>query len=346
MQALVYDRFGAEPRVRTVPDPALPDDGVLVRVRATGLCRSDWHAWRGHDADVVPPHVPGHEFAGDVVAAGPAVRHWAPPARVTAPFVCACGSCPECLAGEHQVCRRQQQPGFTYWGSFAELVAVPRADVNLVALPAPLSYESAATLGCRYATAFRAIVHVAGVRAGEHVAVHGCGGVGLAAVAIAAATGASVVAVDIDPDALALARELGAAACIDATATDDVARQVLKLTGGGAHVSLDALGSLATCAASIRGLRRRGRHVQVGLLPPDGDARSYVPMNRVVAYELQLLGSHGMPAHHYPRLLGLVASGALDPARLVRRRIGLEAAGPALTQMASEPHAGVTVVLP
>src|SRR4051794_9554153 len=204
MRAVIYDRFGALPEVRDVPDPGPPAGGVLIRVAATGLCRSDWHGWRGHDPDIRLPHVPGHEFAGTVAAVGERVTAWRPGDRVTAPFVCACGSCPECLAGNQQVCHRQEQPGFTHWGSYAEFVVVHHAEVNLVRLPEDVDFCAAAALGCRFATAFRAVVAQARVRPGEWVSVYGCGGAGLSAVMIAAAAGARVVAVDVSPEALAM----------------------------------------------------------------------------------------------------------------------------------------------
>ncbi|GIH97916.1 alcohol dehydrogenase [Planobispora siamensis] len=323
---------------------------MVIRVGATGLCRSDWHGWQGHDADITRlPHVPGHELAGVVEAVGAEVRGRRPGDRVTVPFVSACGSCAACATGDQQVCERQTQPGFTHWGSFAEYVAIENADVNLVALPADMSFTTAASLGCRFATAFRAVVQVGGVRPGEWVAVHGCGGVGLSAVMIAAAAGARVVAVDVSAEALRLAEQAGAAHMVDATGADtggdtaggDTAARIMELTGGGAHVSIDALGSAPTCAASILGLRRRGRHVQVGLLP---DGRTPVPMDRVIAYELHVLGSHGMAAHAYAPMLELIGSGALRPDRLVTRTIGLEEAGEALAGIGSVP--GVTMILP
>ncbi|WP_345713774.1 alcohol dehydrogenase catalytic domain-containing protein, partial [Kineococcus glutinatus] len=194
MRALVVEEFGAPLRPSTVPDPVPPPHGAVVRVAATGVCRSDWHAWQGHDPDVVLPHVPGHELAGEVVAVGADVRGWRPGDRVTAPFVNACGSCAQCAAGQQQVCGRQRQPGFTHWGSFAELVVLEHADVNLVRLPGSMAPATAAALGCRVATAFRAVLDVGAVRPGEWLAVHGCGGVGLSAVALGVAAGARVVA--------------------------------------------------------------------------------------------------------------------------------------------------------
>ncbi|WP_439948127.1 alcohol dehydrogenase catalytic domain-containing protein [Streptomyces sp. BBFR109] len=397
MRAVVFERFGEPAEVRDVPRPHPADHGVVVRVEATGLCRSDWHAWQGHDPDVTLPHVPGHELAGVVEEVGPRVTRWRPGDRVTAPFVCACGACPACAAGDQQVCERQTQPGFTHWGSFAQYVALDHADVNLVAVPAGLSFATAASLGCRFATAYRAVVQQGRVAAGEWVAVHGCGGVGLSAVMIAAAAGARVVAVDVSPKALELAERFGATRCIDASATPDAtapdptaaapaapdptaaapaapdptaphptapdpttqaptapvpttpapdtAAAVREVTGGGAHLSLDALGSPATCAASVNGLRRRGRHVQVGLLP-SATGTTPVPMARAIALELEILGSHGMAAHAYPELLRLVAAGALRPDLLVTSTVPLAAAPDALAAMGTAPGAGVTVVEP
>ncbi|MEU2350143.1 zinc-dependent alcohol dehydrogenase family protein [Modestobacter sp. NPDC049651] len=340
MRALVFEEFGGPLSVREVPAPDPAPDGVVVRVGASGICRSDWHGWAGHDPDVVLPHVPGHELAGSIAAIGPRVRSWSVGDRVTVPFVCACGRCAACREGNGQVCLRQTQPGFTHWGSLAELVALDAADVNLVALPDELPFATAAALGCRFATAFRAVTGVAAVRPGEWVAVHGCGGVGLSAVQVAVASGARVVAVDVSPGALELARACGAEHVVDGTA-DDVPAAVAALTGGGAHVSLDALGAPQTCVNSIRSLRPRGRHVQVGLLPPAA-GRAEVPMELVIARELQLLGSHGMAAADYPAMLSLIAAGRLRPELLVTRQLGLADAGPALAAVGRTP--GIAVV--
>jgi len=343
VRAVVFDDFGVVPEVREVPDPTPPPGGAVIEVLATGLCRSDWHGWKGHDPDVRPPHVPGHEFAGTVAAVGDGVVRWRAGDRVTAPFVCACGSCASCLAGDHQVCERQTQPGFTHWGSFARYVAVRHADVNLVRLPDALGYPGAAALGCRFATAFRAVVAQGRVAAGEWLAVHGCGGVGLSAVMIGAACGARVVALDVAEAALESARRFGAAVCI--SAVPDPAAAVREATGGGAHVSIDALGSPQTCVASVSCLRRRGRHVQVGLMPPAA-GQPVLPLDRVIGYELELRGSHGMPAHAYPQMLRLVAAGALRPDLLVAQTIGLDAVPAALASMDRPGPGGITLIDP
>jgi D-arabinose 1-dehydrogenase-like Zn-dependent alcohol dehydrogenase len=345
MRAVVFEKHREPADVRDVTDPEPAPHGVVVRVEATGLCRSDWHGWQGHDPDITLPHVPGHELAGVVEAVGAGVGNWYPGDRVTVPFVCACGTCGACAAGDQQVCERQTQPGFTHWGSFAQYVALDHADVNLVAVPEEMSFATAASLGCRFATAFRAVVQQGRVAAGEWVAVHGCGGVGLSAVMIAAASGARVVAVDVSPTALDLARRFGAVECVDASRTEDTAGAVRALTGGGAHLSLDALGSPVTCAASVNGLRRRGRHIQVGLLPST-DGTTPVPMARAVALELEILGSHGMAAHTYPTVLELVRAGVLRPDLLVTSTIPLDAVPAALAEMGAAPGAGVTVIEP
>ena len=340
MKAVVYSGYGATPVLTQVADPACPADGVVIAVGATGVCRSDWHAWKGHDP-VTLPHIGGHEFAGVVVTAGPEVSRWRAGNRVTVPFACGCGRCEHCLAGDAQVCPRQTQPGFTGPGSFAELVAVHAADANLVALPADLDFVTAACLGCRFATAFRAVTAHGRVRPGDWLAVHGCGGVGLSAVMIGAALGARVLAVDVSAAARARARELGAEAAVEADA-EGVADAIATITGGGAHVSIDALGSPALAADSVRCLRRRGRHVQVGLLP---GGPVPLPMDLVIARELEIYGSHGMAARDYPGMLRMVADGTLRPGLLVGEVIALGQVGRALAAM-DEPGsgAGMTVV--
>lgn len=343
MKAVIFEKFGDTPTIETVPDPAPTPDGVVVKVEATGVCRSDWHGWMGHDPGIRLPHVPGHELAGTVAAIGSAVRQWRIGDRVTVPFGCGCGHCAECNSGNHQVCERQFQPGFTHWGSFAEYVALGFADANLVRLPDDMDFATASSLGCRFTTAFRAIVDQGRVTPGEWVAVHGCGGVGLSAIMIASAIGANVVGVDIAPDKLENARRVGAAATIDASATDNVVNALKAVTGGGAHVSVDALGHPATCANSIACLRRRGRHVQVGLLLAD-QARPQIPMDRVIAYELEIRGSHGMQAFRYRALLDMIQGGKVRPQELIGRKMALEDAPAALIAMADFQATGISVI--
>jgi alcohol dehydrogenase len=344
MRAVAYRAFGGPLAVETFPDPTPPDDGVVIAVQANGICRSDWHGWQGHDPDITAlPHIPGHELAGEVVAVGKDVRRWVVGDRVTVPFVLGCGRCPDCAKGDHQVCAHQYQPGFSGWGSFAEYVALPYADVNLVSIPEALDYASVASLGCRFATSFRAVVAQGRVRPGEWVVVFGCGGVGLSALMIAASMGALVIAVDIKPEALTLAKTLGATHVINSREVPDVVQAIRDLTQGGAHVSLDALGNTNTARSSILSLRRRGRHVQVGLMVAD-DANPPLPMGRVIGWELEIYGSHGLQAHVYPEMLRLIEHGALDPARLVTRRVSLDDVPGVLEGMSTFGSTGIEVM--
>ncbi len=343
MKAVVYEQFQAAPVLQAVADPTPSDGGVVIKVEAAGLCRSDWHGWMGHDPDITLPHVPGHELAGVIEAAGQAVTRWRVGDRVTMPFVAGCGVCEVCASGNQQVCPDQFQPGFTAWGCFAEYVAIDYADTNLVSLPESIDFVTAASLGCRFATSFRALVARGCVSADEWVAVHGCGGVGLSAVMIARALGADVVAIDIAADKLQLAKSIGATATINANACDDIVAAVKQLTHGGAHVSIDALGSPATCFNSISCLRPRGRHVQVGLML-DGDNDSPVPLDLIIAKELDVLGSHGMQAHAYGDMLSMIEQGKLAPEKLIGNRITLEESIPALMDMNSFSGVGITVI--
>lgn len=343
MKAVIYRAFGEPLSIEQLPDPEPPAGGVVIAVKATGLCRSDWHGWMGHDPDIRLPHVPGHELAGVVEAVGTDVARWKPGDRVTLPFVCGCGTCPQCNSGNHQVCDRQFQPGFTHWGSFAEYVAIEYADVNLVRLPEELDFVTAASLGCRFVTSFRAVVDQGQVSAGQWVAVHGCGGVGLSAIMIAKALNALVVAIDIDDEKLEFARSIGADAVINASTVDSVAECVRSISGGGAHVSVDALGSIVTCSNSIDGLRKRGKHIQVGLMV-GGDRSPTVPMDRVIADELEILGSHGMQAHRYAELLDMIHAGDLRPDLLIGNRISLDDVLVELPAMNNFTGTGVTVI--
>lgn len=343
MRAVVLDTVRGAPKVREVPDPAPPEGGVVVEVRSTGLCRSDWHAWAGHE-DITFPHVPGHELAGVVVAVGAGVQRWTAGDRVTVPFVCGCGDCLWCRQGDAAVCPHQQQPGFTHWGSFAEYVALHAADTNLVGVPEGVTYEAAASLGCRFATAYRALAHRARLAAGEWVTIVGAGGVGLSAVMIARALGARVIVMDRHREALNAADALGAEHTLLA-AGDDLSGTVAELTGGGSHVAVDAVGSEQTCAQAVLSLRRRGRHAQIGLLP-GAAGHPKVPMERVIAWELDLLGCHGMAASDYPGMLNLIEQGDLAPQKLIEQTIGLQEAARRLPGFDQAAVAGMTMIDP
>jgi len=340
MKAAVYEQFRGPISLVDVPVPMPDPDAVVVEILAVGLCRSDYHGWHGTDPDIVCPHVGGHEFVGSVVAVGSDVARIRTGDRVVAPFVNGCGQCEPCRLGQHQVCRRQEQPGFTRWGAFAQYTTIPFADVNAVQVPEAVSDEAAALVGCRVSTAYRGVVERGRLAAGEVLCVHGCGGVGLAAVAMGRALGAQVIAVDISADALQLARNVGADVLLDASEHSDVAAAVHELTGG-AHVSVDCLGHAITAANSVLSLRPLGRHVQIGLFPaPTAD----FPISRVIRDELEVLGVHGLSSSRFHEVFALMLDGRLDPTAMVTQRLSLSDIPAALPAMGEFAQPGVSVV--
>lgn len=343
MRAVLIEEFGRPPRIAEVPDPEPPSDGVVVDVEATGLCRSDWHAWMGHDSDITLPHVPGHEFVGRVTARGTEVQRVSVGDRVLAPFVCGCGICAQCASGNAQVCPDQTQPGFTHWGSFAERTVIRHVDHNAILVGEDATAADLVGLGCRFATAFRGLRDRAAVQPGEYVAVFGCGGVGLSAVMIARALEAEVLAVDISDDALELAVHHGASETVNSSGqTPQSLAAELRERWPTIAVTIDALGSADTASAGVLSLAPLGRHLQIGLLPGD----PALPIGRVIADELTILGSHGMAATDYPAMLGLIRDGSIAPGRLVTRQIGLDEAPAALAAMSDAAPVGMTIIRP
>lgn len=343
MRAAIYEEFQEPLSIQQVADAKPSKTGVVLEVKATGICRSDWHGWMGNDADIILPHVPGHELAGVVVEVGSEVRFWKKGDRVTLPFVGGCGSCLQCATGNQQVCDFQFQPGFTAWGSFAGFVAIEYADVNLVRLPEEIDFVTASSLGCRFITSFRAIVEQGKVKGGEWSAIHGCGGVGLSAIMIASALGANVVAIDISDEKLEFAKTIGAVATINSKKIENVVEAVKEITKGGANVSLDALGNPETCFNSIANLRKRGRHIQVGIMEA-GFRNTSIPMGLVIARELEIYGSHGMQAHKYPEMLEMIRRKKLEPQKLIGKTISLEESLEELVNMNNFGETGVTVI--
>jgi D-arabinose 1-dehydrogenase-like Zn-dependent alcohol dehydrogenase len=348
MRAAVMEGVRQPLVVRELPDPKIEAHGALVRVEANGVCRSDWHGWVGDwgwiGLSFAFPHVLGHEFCGVVEEAGRDVRGFRKGDRVIVPFSQGEGSCRMCRTGHSNMCESSFSPGFNYWGGFGRLSAIPHADVNLVRMPESMSFVDGAGLGCRYMTSFHGLVSQAVLRPGEWVAVHGCGGIGLSAVQIAAALGANVIAVDIDEAKLEAARRQGAAATIHAGGNSDPAGAIKEMTKGGADVSVDALGIKATCQNSIRSLRKRGRHLQIGMTSGAEQGEIPVPIDIIACDELVLIGSQGMPASGYGAMLAMVEAGRLNPGSLVSRRLALEEVGSVLASMDSYATLGITVI--
>ena len=340
MRAAVIREFNQDLVLETVADPACPKDGVVLEVAACGVCRSDFHGWTGEHPKVNPGDILGHEYCGTVVEAGPLSSHKIGD-RLIAPFILSCGSCPACHTGVSNTCASQIVPGFGTQGAYAELVAVPFAH-NLVPLPDTMTPALAAGLGCRVTTAWHALTDRADLRAGEWVAVHGTGGIGLATLLLAKAIGAQVVVVDVVQEKLDHAKALGADAAVNATTTD-VAEAIRSITGGGAHVSVEALGTDVTTNASIECLRTLGRHVQVGM-PAGETGMMQVNMRSIYSKQLSFFGTRGMPAWKYPTLLGMIERGQVDIRPMVAREVTLSGASAELAAMRGPTAPGTAVI--
>ncbi|MDT8341137.1 MAG: alcohol dehydrogenase catalytic domain-containing protein [Longimicrobiales bacterium] len=347
MKAAVIEQFG-EPMVVHAEwaEPECGPRDAVIRVEACGICRSDYTIWNGGFPwmGIVPelPLVPGHEYCGVVEEIGSEVTRFSVGDRVVAPFNHGCGSCEYCSEGHQNVCSDLTLPGIHYTGGYAALTKVGRADVNLVHLPESIPFAVAAAMGCRYVTSYHGVVDQAQVGPGEWVAVFACGGVGLSAVDIASGLGANVIAVSRSPEKLALAEKLGATHTV--IAGDDAPAQIQEITGGGAHVSIDALGSAATTLPAILSLRPRGRHLRLGVSNQQEQGKIEIPVDMLTFLELRLIGSFGMQAARFPEMLRMVEAGRLHPELLLRETVALEEAGPVLHAMSDYDTVGMSVI--
>jgi len=339
MRAAVVRDFNEDLSIETVEDPACPNNGVVLEVAACGVCRSDYHGWIGGHPKVINGSILGHEYCGVVVAAGPQAKHVIGD-KLIAPFILGCGDCPACQTGASNTCESAIVPGFGAPGAYAEFVAVP-FDHNLVHLPETMAPALAAGLGCRVTTAWHALTDRANVRAGEWVAVHGTGGIGLSALLLAKMLGAQVVVVDVVEEKLIHAKRLGADAAVNAAITD-VASAIRDITGGGAQVSIEALGIEATTNASVECLATLGRHVHVGM--PAGDGMMQVNMRAVYSKQLAFFGTRGMPSWKYPSLLAMIERGEVDLNPMLDREVSLSGASGELRAMRGPTPPGTAVI--
>lgn len=348
MKAAVLEAFKTPMKVHTNwAEPECGPDDAVVKVAANGVCRSDWHVcqgdweWIGLQPEL--PHVIGHEFVGVVEEVGSQVKNFKRGDRVICPFNFGCGTCEFCHSGHQNTCANFEGAGFVRSGGYGEFAGVARADLNLVPLPESIPFVEAASMGCRFMTSFHGIVDQAKVSAGQWVAIHGCGGIGLAATQIANALGANVIAVDINDDSLAMARKMGAVHTVNA-ARDKAPEAVVDLSGGGAHVSVDALGIATTCLNSVLSLRTRGRHLQIGLTTQEEKGFVSLPVDVMVARELELVGTIGMQPQRYPAMLNMVESGKLTPGQMVTSVISVDEAAGVIDSMHGYGTVGTTVV--
>jgi len=346
MKAAVLTSFKEPLEIQDLPDPSGGPADAIVRVEACGICRSDWHVWQHHltwvGIEVELPRVPGHEIGGVVEEVGKDVANFKGGDRVTVPFHLACGKCTYCQSGRSNLCLAYGVIGVHRDGGYGNLVQVPNADATLVHLPDEVDSLTAASLGCRYMTAYHAIVDQAAVRPGEWVAIFGMGGVGLSCVQVATAVGARVLAVSRGEAKLKQAEQEGAVATVKAD--KDTAQQIQEITKGGAGVSVDAVGTSETTVTAIQSLAKGGRHMQVGITGAEDSGSISLPVDLMVIQELRFVGSWGCPTTGYPGMLSLVTGGKLTPNRLVEQTIPVTGVNEVLNAMTDYNTQGFVII--
>ena len=351
MRAVVFEEPGELMDVTEVEEPTPDPDGVVVETEACGVCRSDWHAWRGDwswiGVSPTPGLVFGHEPVGRVAEVGEDITDLEVGDRVTVPFNLSDGTCRFCKQGKANICESVVPLGFVPFqpGAFAEKFPVRNAEHNVVKLPDGVDPVDVAGLGCRFATAFHGLSHRVDLEPGDWIAVHGCGGVGLSAVHIADAMGANVVAVDLDDDKLSKAAELGADATVNVTEVETVPGEVKANTpnGRGVDVSVDALGIAETCRNSVNSLARGGQNLQIGLTTSEEEGEVSLPVDAMVMGEQEFVGSFGMPPHEYEEIFSMMEQGKIDPGKIVSDTITLDEVPETIASMGDYDTVGIPV---
>lgn len=264
MQAAVVREFGQPLALQEVRIPEVPEDRVLVKVVACGVCHTDLHAADGDwPAKPTLPFIPGHEGVGHVVKLGRRVKHIKEGDRVGVPWLhTACGYCEYCITGWETLCDRQQTTGYSVNGSYAEYVL---ADPTYVGkLPDNLGFAEAAPVLCAGITVYKGL-KVLDCKPGDWIAISGIGGLGHLAVQYAKAMGFQVIAVDVADDKLLLAASLGADMMINAVTQDPIS--LIQSSIRGAHGVLVTAASRAAFDQAVGMLHKRGTISLVGLPP-------------------------------------------------------------------------------
>ncbi len=341
MMAARLVKPGEPLRLEELPVPQPASDEILVKVEACGLCGTDLHLAVAGDIPVERmPITLGHEAAGVVAAAGRDAKSLREGDRVVLFPAAYCGACRFCLQGRHSLCDRSKVYGMARDGALAEYVAAPER--SAIRLSDAVPFEIGAIVTDGVATPFHALRSRGGLRAGETVAVFGCGGLGTHAVMLARMMGASrIVAVDVDEKALARALSLGADVAIDMR-QGDPAKAIRSAFGRGADLALEFVGLPETVEAAIRSLDKSGRAVVVGV----GMGRPALPpLAAFLGREPSVLGSFGMDRVDIEDLLALVAAGRLDLSASVSARYPLAEANVALGHLAGKRDGVVRVVV-
>ena len=352
MRAVQADAIRRPMALRDIAIPEIAEHDALVRVVASGICRTDWHVWNGDwtlaGLDLPLPITLGHEIGGVVERVGSQVSKLKPGTRVCVPFNFADGTCPYCRRGKQNLCENAAW-NFTLAGSggFAEFARVPNAQLLCIPLPENVTQRDGAALCCRYMTAYRAVRTQANVRPGETVLVIGVGGVGRSAVQIATAMGGLVIAVDSKPSALEAAKALGAVAVVNSRGLgpEDIATRVKHANGGlGVEAAIDAMGGRITTPAAMNAMAKGGRLVVACLTTQDDREQISIPIDQLVLSEWSVTGTLGNPHGDYGDLLQLVDSGRLQPSKLIGEEVALEDVQSVFERLPAFGTEGFTVI--
>ncbi len=318
MRAAVFHAPHAPLSIEEVPLPAYGPSDLLIQVAACGLCHSDLH-YIDHGVKTFkpPPLVLGHEASGTVVAAGAAVQGFGVGDRVLVPPIVTCGACRSCRSGRANVCERLKMFGNDFDGAFAEYLAAPAAEV--FHLPDELPLVASSIISDAVTTPWHGVRNRARVRAGETVAIFGCGGIGLNAVQVAALLGAVVIAVDISEEKLEWACRLGAAEVVDARAVPDVPRAIRRLTDGGADVAVEAIGRPQTQEQAFASVRGGGRLLLMGF----SSESMALNAGRTTYREIEVIGTLGCRPVDFPVVIDLARRGKLQVESMVTGRFPL-----------------------
>jgi 2-desacetyl-2-hydroxyethyl bacteriochlorophyllide A dehydrogenase len=322
MWAVTFQGPG-EVRVDEKPEPELlADDDAIVRVTATGVCGSDLHIYRGR-IPIEPGFTIGHEYVGEVIAAGPAVTSVAVGDRVLGAFGVACGTCFNCRRSQYHRCSEGRTFGHgatlgSLQGTQADQALVPRANLTLRRVPDRLTDDVALFAGDVMGTGYHAVVN-AGVTLGDTVAVLGLGPVGLCAVQAAKVAGAAqVLAIDTVPERLEMARTFGAQP-VHLTEEDPRAAVKQATEGRGTDVTIDAVGDPRALDLAIRITGATGCVSLIGVY----SERCEVHMGLVWIKSLRVVGGQANVIKHLDPVLALLGSGELDPSPLVTHHMPL-----------------------
>ncbi|EQB63313.1 MAG: 6-hydroxycylohex-1-ene-1-carboxyl-CoA dehydrogenase [candidate division Zixibacteria bacterium RBG-1] len=319
MKAAVFYQAHQPLKVEEVKKPEIKADEILVKVAACGVCHTDLH-YIDHGVPTFkkPPVILGHEPSGTVAEIGEKVTNFKIGEKVLLPAVLTCGRCDYCRTGRENICTAQEMLGNNVDGAYAEYVKAPAKDA--FHLPDEIPLVEGSIIADAISTPFHAVKNRAGVKPGDTVVVFGCGGIGINIIQVSKAVGGIVWAVDILEKKLDWAKKFGADYLVNSRETDDVAKKIRKLTGGGSDFAFEAIGNPATIQQAFNCLRTGGRLVMVGYSPGD----VLLSAARIMYREMEIMGSLGCRPVDYPKIIELVKMGKLKVKELVTHKFKLE----------------------